>query len=261
MEKDNVVDLGKFRKVKQEEPELKKEWLARVNDRYGFKLRRDMKLDIIEGGRVIETRDPTYPERQLVVHNDFMEAIIADLVAKYEPHRINDDYLFYPYTDWKKDCQTAGQYAVEWDQRFADHPFAHLQRAVHLLVEAVRQRVEFKDYPGKVGLMPQQLRDNYKDLTSDRSHFYFRIEDVAAIEGTRFKSHFSAKEGTEQETDVLCGDIDVTFKTLEARTKYLSVVLCCLSADTIAELTEEAIKESDNGSYLVVKRVYSDIPR
>jgi len=239
-DKDKVVNLGDFRKKKEETPTLTKNWLTAVSDRYGFNLRADGKFEIIEGGKVIEARDPTYPERQMAVHMLYLEAMVQKLISKHEPHRKNDDYLTYPYTDWETECKRMGKAAEEWNARFVDEPTAPLQRATHLLIEAVRVVVEAKQCPGKVGLMSQEQDVSYRDITSDRSYFYFRVEDAEAVTGTRFKAHFTVKPGSEDQTQSAGGNMDFTFKTEQDRADFLSVVLCCLSFSTIFELCENA---------------------
>jgi hypothetical protein len=251
--KNNVVDFGKFREQKGAPAFKSQDWVAVINDRLAFRLRADKKLETIEGERVVETRPATYAEMQLIAQNTFMEAMIVDLVRKYEPHRQYDDYLFYPYTDWSARCQEVGPEAVAWNEGFIDAPLVTMQRTVYCLIDAVRQRVAEKGYPGKVGLMPQQVGDNHKDLTSDLSNYYFRIEDVDAIADNRFKATMYRKEGREQaDAAIKKGEIDLTaFRSEQDRVDYLAVVLTSFSDTVICDFTEHAVQYCGGSFYIV----------
>jgi hypothetical protein len=245
---DNIIDFEKLRKDRAEKDGAQQQAVAIVHDRAAYVLRKDGMMEIIEGRNMV-VQEPTNPERQMIVQIQHMEQVIAELIHKYEPHRIWDDYLCYVYFDWDKVARNTGGQELVWHTNFMDAPEVLIQRAVWPILVAVREYAESMGMRAKIGGMAQEPGEMFKLLSSDCSPFVFRIDAPEDVMGTRLKAKFIRKPGRGNKSDpILGGELEIPhFWSDQERTICLARILTCDSSDTIIHTVNDYIKIAKAG--------------
>lgn len=245
---DNIVDLAAFRKRKRsEQPSPQSPVFAIISDRAHYILHPDGQLQVNVGDRT-ETRAATHEEMALMRHVQFLEATTANLLEKYAPHLLYDDYITTPFVDWDVLAKMQGGAMAEWNSKIVDHPDILLAREMHITLTQIRLEMQHIAYNNRVGLAMDEEFTGGKLLKASESPILLHIALNEDMEGNLLRASFKAARTVSIPGAITRGAFTFTFASKKARVEFMTRLLSFPTMQQVVDYLNGTLKRLGNGN-------------